>query len=519
MNDYTMSARATASPPAAEGASDLLWHDIRSAVGDIIGGASLIDITPLDPQSEMQFLRVQAAAELVRELIDQASEGAEEPSNTADRSSTSLFEFVRTLERRWRAHAQAMCRELEVEMAVNLPPVISPKSLILNRIISNMISNSLRHAAAGSVKLRVDMRSDNTLRFTVLDEGEGFSDAQLSWVFDAAPAPTANGGRGLVITRNLAATLGGNMTFGKADSGGAEVALLLPEAAWRLTAEQAAHHMTPDQSDLPSLENYRVLVAEDNETNQLVISQMLSRLGADYEIASDGITALDLARTGRFDLALVDIEMPGLSGIGVIEGVRATPGPVAKMPLLAITAYVLRTHRDRIYTAGADGLLAKPIVGLKPFAETLVALLERTEQPAVAHPTPDAAAVVPLPTALFAPERLENLLAMSGAEMGQELMRRLDHDLRHVCDGLAPSTGEASFEAVRRHTHVLVSLAGAIGATRLQALAQDLNTTAHREDRPTINRSLPEVVNWVNGLVDAFQQETNKRFGSTEYHG
>ena len=103
-----------------------------------------------------------------------------------------------------------------------------------------------------------------------------------------------------------------------------------------------------------TLSGLHILLAEDNPINQLVASQMLESLGASVVIAEDGAEALEIVGREAFDLMLVDIEMPRVSGIEVLRTVRGSSGPIAGMPMIALTAYVMREHRAAVDAAGAD---------------------------------------------------------------------------------------------------------------------------------------------------------------------
>ena len=107
-----------------------------------------------------------------------------------------------------------------------------------------------------------------------------------------------------------------------------------------------------------TLSGLRVLLAEDNPTNQLVAAQMLESLGASVLLAEDGAEALEIVAREPFDVMLVDIEMPRVSGIEVLRTVRGLSGPIAEVPMIALTAYVMREHRAAIDAAGADDSLA-----------------------------------------------------------------------------------------------------------------------------------------------------------------
>ncbi len=235
-----------------------------------------------------------------------------------------------------------------------------------------------------------------------------------------------------------------------------------------------------------------VLLAEDNPTNQMVASHMLESLGAEVTIASDGLEALEMLGEKSFDVALVDIEMPRISGIDLIRQLRADPGPVARMPMIALTAYVMREHRAAIEDAGADGIIAKPIVSIAKFGGEILA---HVRQRHARNPPPDPAAD---PSADGAgglePEQpdfdcaiFESLCGSFEADGRRELVRRVGDDIGEACEAVAGAVQIRDFDALRIATHPLMAVAGVIGALRLRSLATRLNSAGHAGDDSTLD--------------------------------
>jgi two-component system, OmpR family, aerobic respiration control sensor histidine kinase ArcB len=176
---------------------------------------------------------------------------------------------------------------------------------------------------------------------------------------------------------------------------------------------------------------------------------------------------------GRFDLALIDIEMPRLSGIAVIRKLKAGETPHPPVPVMAITAYVLRANRDAIYAAGADAILPKPLAGIETFGPAIANLLSRDDPAMTGAPAP--ANGVP---------SLDRRVRAAGPE-GRELLSRLCADLQTVERDLIAGLAHADAAAVRAATHVLIALSGAVGADALLTLARSLNISAHRGETAT----------------------------------
>lgn len=234
------------------------------------------------------------------------------------------------------------------------------------------------------------------------------------------------------------------------------------------------------------LSGMRILLAEDNPTNQMVAMQMLDTLGASVALAQDGVEALEIARRTAFDLMLIDIEMPRLSGIEVIRDIRAAEPPMSEMPLIALTAYVMREHREPIMAAGADGIIAKPIVSIDDFADEILRLAARRGHSRPGMAGQERSIVSDIGDGLIDRTIFNQLADSIGPEAMSELLERVGEDLGAAGDRARKGMETGDFGEVRAATHIMTSVAGAIGATGLLEASRRTNKAAHCEDGATV---------------------------------
>lgn len=241
-----------------------------------------------------------------------------------------------------------------------------------------------------------------------------------------------------------------------------------------------------------SLNGLKILLAEDNPTNQMVAVQMLESLGAEVALAVDGAEALDMLQQEEYDVALIDIEMPRISGIDLIRRVRDADEPLRQMPLIALTAYVMREHRAAIEDAGADGIIAKPILSIEQFGEEILEHI-KSRGPF----TPLSEATAPAKDDQPAKMDLQTYDALRSSfepETFVELTEKIRTDVSSARERISTACKTGDLEELRGATHILVSVAGVIGAHRLQELAQCLNSAGHRTDIASIEQDGPELV-------------------------
>jgi two-component system, OmpR family, aerobic respiration control sensor histidine kinase ArcB len=449
----------------------LMAHDIRSALNGVVGGVALLDRTGVDVGLHVHMDRVNAAAEALALLLEKAVGEATAPAVAVDEGPVRLADFLGFVGRRWSGEAEARGMRLRVEAEPGLPEMIRVDWLDLCRILGNLMANAVKYGTGGTILVAARHDPGAGLSLSVADEGPGLGGRDPETLFACgarnAPGGQPGAGLGLYIARDLAERIGGRLVLSERQEGGAVAVLHLPEDRCVRDGEAIGSEATP----LLDLTGRRILLAEDNPTNQMVASQMLDAMRAEVVVASDGIEALARFEEGRFDLLVIDIEMPRMSGLDVIRSIRARTDHRARTPIIALTAYALKEHRLRIAEAGADGLISKPIMSTDAFGE---AISQHLRDPAGAGEPVDPETLPAIDATVYG-----SLAGTIGADLMAELLDRIVADLdasrialEGARDPLCPTT-------IRTHSHVLISVAGAFGAARLRCRASRLNAAAH----------------------------------------
>lgn len=238
-----------------------------------------------------------------------------------------------------------------------------------------------------------------------------------------------------------------------------------------------------------------ILLAEDNPTNQMVAVQMLECLGADVTLAEDGAQALEMFEAQRFDAALIDIEMPRISGIDLMCRIRAAGPPLDQIPMAALTAYVMNEHRKAIEHAGADGVIAKPILSIEQFGRDVLAFVNHRR----------ALAGTPMPrasrkeSAAIDEDVFATLLNQLDSDDRVELVARLRQDIASARDAIRTAPDDT--ETVARQSHILISVAGMAGAMDLSSLARTVNTAARTQDAAAMSGEVDRLLTAADGFL------------------
>ncbi|WP_308914779.1 hybrid sensor histidine kinase/response regulator [Jannaschia sp. LMIT008] len=451
--------------PREPASMDLMAHDVRAALADIVGGVRLLDDGKLAPGAVRQVERVRAAAELLSRLVEEMMDGGlDRPPDDRPPAAVDLRRVLDDVMARWRGAADPLGVTIGLRVADDVPRVVQTRHLGLRRIVDNVLSNALRHAR-GRIDIDVRAPTADRIVLTIRDDGPGFPPDILPNLFGSGTrgAGSTGSGLGLHIAAGHSREIGGTLTARNDPDGGAIVTLELGDL----------HILRPSEEDVGvDLTGMRVLVADDSDTVRTVFVGMLEQMGAACETAADGVVALNWLARERFDLALIDIEMPMLSGREVIraERLRQAKGVAPPLPMIATTAHISRQVRDAILEEGADGVIDKPVPDRRTFGRILDSILR--ELPAVPHWQPEASA--PL-----SPIMLAELLQAAGPVHAEEVLIRLTQDLRDAEAELTTALNGGDKPATRFQTHILLSLAGAVGGVPTQTAARALNAAAH----------------------------------------
>lgn len=241
--------------------------------------------------------------------------------------------------------------------------------LRIAQILVNLLSNAVKFTERGGITLEVG-REGESLVFSVIDTGIGMTTEQLATVF--APFEQADNsttrrfggtGLGLAITRRIVELMGGTLSAESQAGAGSRFEVRLP--CIEVAAAQPAAPALAAPGPGPRLAGLRILAAEDNEVNQLVLEDNLVSEGAEVTLAINGQEAVDHVRqrgADGFDVVLMDVQMPVMDGYEATRQIRQREAAGAThTPIVAMTAHAMKGDRERCLAAGMDGYVTKPV--------------------------------------------------------------------------------------------------------------------------------------------------------------
>ena len=371
-------------------------HDIRTPMNAIIGFTALAASHLDDRELVADYLsRITVSSQHLLSLINDVLDMSriESGKMTLEESTVHLPELIRDLE----AILQPGVEEKKLSLAVDASGIEHPDIIVdrlrLNQILLNILSNAVKFTPAGGAisltarELGSPAAGLSRYEFRVRDNGIGMSEEFQKTLFEAftrEKTSTVSGiqgtGLGMAITKSIVDMMGGTITVSSAVGEGSEFVVTLPCRLSGVSAEGVPAPADVGQAAKNGFAGRRVLLAEDNEMNQMIAEAILTEHGFQVDIVSDGEQAVQRmadAPAGTYDVILMDIQMPNMDGYEAARHIRALADPVkAGIPIVAVTANAFEEDRRQAIGAGMDGHLAKPY-DIPAMMETLARLLAK----------------------------------------------------------------------------------------------------------------------------------------------
>ena len=369
-------------------------HEIRTPMNGVLGFVELLlDSEPTETQrSYLETVRGsgESLMTILNDILDFSKiEAGKLELETVD---FDLFEIVRQVGELMRAQAQSKSLAFEVECTGGSSRLRGDPTR-LRQILGNLVGNAIKFTQEGEVRVRVEVSDEHHLRqvrLTVSDTGIGIPEEQRRLLFqpftqgDGSTTRRFGGtGLGLAISRRLVDMMGGRIGVESEYGQGSTFEVLLGLPAARPIEASATESAKPERTEVRPA---RVLLVEDNPVNRRLVQLMLERVGHTVDTAENGAMALERFEPGRYDVILMDAQMPRMDGYEATRVIRSRERGAAPVPILALTARAMKGDRERCIEAGMSDYLTKPVSS----ATLLGAIEEWTLRGALPHTAAEA---------------------------------------------------------------------------------------------------------------------------------
>jgi len=347
-------------------------HEIRTPINSVIGFTNLLQKTSMAEEQQQFVNLIQSASEnlltIINDILDISK--IEAGMLRIEKNPFSLRGLCNSIETMFYHKAREKNLSFSLNIQDNIPDTLTGDAVRLTQIMVNLISNAIKFTQKGGISINITtlgQTSDHVrLRFSIKDNGIGIPVDKLDAIFERfqqgetdTTRKYGGTGLGLSIVRNLVQLQGGQIEVDSDPGKGTEFVFEIEYSLVPVGVALASSLSERSEISAGAFPDARILVVEDNAMNQLLIKFTFQSWKINYELADNGVKAIEWLQRDKFDLVLLDIQMPLMDGYATSQAIRKELK--SDIPIIAMTAHALAGEREKCLSHGMNDYISKPI--------------------------------------------------------------------------------------------------------------------------------------------------------------
>jgi len=514
-------------------------HEIRNPMNGVVGLSALLSETSLNREQSQYVDAIRQSADSLTAIINDILDFSKLEAGKLELEFVDfdLRRVVQSVADLLGPQVMAKGLEFNINVAPEVPSIINGDPGRIRQILLNLAGNALKFTDQGTIGIAVEMRhghdADVSLRFAVTDTGIGVPEEIQPKLFekfvqaDASITRSFGGtGLGLAICKQLVELIGGEIGLNSTDGGGTTV-WFTGDFHHQSKAAKLSHIM-PLARQTAGRSHMKVLVVEDNYVNQLLTTRTLQKLEHSTEVACNGVEAVEAVEAEPFDLILMDVNMPEMSGIEATRRIREMAGERGLIPIIALTANAMKGDRERFLAAGMSDYVSKPLdrdrliaavnnwagrihepsPGLSPGAghdhDTGAAEDHDSEVEIEAETEVETGANV---VAILDPKVIDEWREILPAEQFTEIIESQVQGVRKCLQDLKIAVENGALEQIGELAHNAKGAGGSLGMRQVQATAAGLEAACNQNQETTALELVPDVEAALTEAIEAVDEQ------------
>lgn len=483
-------------------------HEIRTPMNSIIGRADLLKDANLTEEEREHVKTIIDSGENLIKIVNDVLDLSKIESGKIhmDNICFNIHELLHRVINIMKTNAQRKNLSLNLSIFPEVPALVFGDPTRLNQILINLLSNAIKFTEKGEVicTVKIDRHTDNNayIRFSVKDTGIGISKDKLSLIFEAFTQSDSSmtrkfggTGLGLSITRDFVELMRGSIWVESEVGRGSDFIFVIP---LETSAECVLDKDNEDDKIVEADLNINILLVEDNEQNRNLISLFLKGTKCSIDLAENGKIGLEKYKTNKYDLVLMDIEMPEMDGYTATEKIREweKEGNLERTPVIIISAHALGEYKEEAFKRGADGFMDKPsrkkdiLLLIKKYLNDVDSEKTNTENQGPESKSLQTQGVI------NSAQKITLEINEDFEELIPDYLNSIENDMEEIKNSLH----EDNFEQIRITGHSIKGSGGGYGFNFITEAGASIERAAKDNDRSTISTYVDKIKDYMDRI-------------------